>query len=273
MRRWLGRSRGLLALLCLLAARTARAEDVSVLTYYPAPRAIYEELWTTGDATNGGHTRLATGAASRVTVGFPLGGGNPAAKMDVNGNVLATVRFFGIQTVPTGAIAMFGGGCPGPAWVRVGAFDGYVIRADGVGSAMSTGGGPTGWHTHTLGHSHPIADPPPAAVTPAGTHSHVVNTGHDHTFGGGAGSILLADATNDYITDDEDDFWAMDENHYHRAWPVIPAGGGGILLPVVPDHTHVVDVPGFATGWDWAGTSIASNEIPKTTLVFCQHVM
>lgn len=66
-----------LALFVLGAALTvvAVAEDVTVSTYYPSPKGVYQQLSTTGQ------TVLATGGGS---VG--IGTAAPGATLDVNGN-------------------------------------------------------------------------------------------------------------------------------------------------------------------------------------------
>src|SRR3989338_26953 len=44
-------SMGILGGLALLAAPAARAEDVTVTTYYPSPQGVFEELRTTQDTS------------------------------------------------------------------------------------------------------------------------------------------------------------------------------------------------------------------------------
>lgn len=88
----------------------AIAEDVTLTTYYPSPRGVYEEL------RSNKNTYLAIQAGNNVGIGDT----SASEKLDVNGNAL--VR--GTATV-TGTITIQGGG---PAVGR-------VLTSDGSGNA------------------------------------------------------------------------------------------------------------------------------------------
>ncbi len=55
------------------------AEDLTITTYYPSPRGVYDQLETTGD------TFLATGPGGQVEIGSRTAMGNPAEKLKIVG--------------------------------------------------------------------------------------------------------------------------------------------------------------------------------------------
>ncbi len=67
------------AALCAVVPAIAYAEDVTVTTYYPSPRGVYDQLETTGD------TFLATGPGGQVEIGSRTAMGNPAEKLKIVG--------------------------------------------------------------------------------------------------------------------------------------------------------------------------------------------
>ena len=60
----------------VMSGRTASADDVTISTYYPSPRGVYEELRSTGNAW------LAT-QAGRVGIGTDA----PTERLEVNGGL------------------------------------------------------------------------------------------------------------------------------------------------------------------------------------------
>ncbi len=73
--------RSLFFLLVFVAGAYAVAEDITLTTYYPSPRGVYQSLQTTG-ATNLG----TNGGVGVVTIGTVV---TPAATLDVNGTIQA----------------------------------------------------------------------------------------------------------------------------------------------------------------------------------------
>ena len=149
MHRWL--KSGLMIALLLGTAVYALAEDITLTTYYPSPRGVYQELTTTSN------TLLATQGGS-VGIGMTTA---PTDKLDVNGTVNATqVHQGGAPIIPSGAVMFFNLDPPCPTgWSPIVNAEGrYLVglpaggtRGLPVGTALSDGENrPAGSHTHPL---------------------------------------------------------------------------------------------------------------------------
>ncbi|MBI2104707.1 MAG: hypothetical protein HYT90_03875 [Candidatus Omnitrophica bacterium] len=156
----------LLGLLLGLAASSVLAEDLTVVTYYPSPRAVYQDLRVSA-------LRLSTPEAAPGRFLVSLGSG---------------VAGWSDTAMPPGMVALFDGGCP-PFWTRYGALDGRFPR--GAGSAGGTGG--TADHTHNfdviglnLVHTHAHNHPSAGGTTSGESngHDHAANVDHNHDFSG-----------------------------------------------------------------------------------------
>ena len=86
----------------------AVAEDITLTTYYPSPRGVYEQIVTTGQttlATNGGNVGIGTTSPSQR---LALGSGNvllPTANQGTSGNLY----FGGITDSGQTGLRLFGG--------------------------------------------------------------------------------------------------------------------------------------------------------------------
>jgi hypothetical protein len=177
----MGWSRALTMGLALTGSALISAEDITLTTYYPAPRGMYDSVQVQGDAL------IATtpGPGAHMDVGpqpIPWG---PLEKVNVNGQVQAP-DYVGIGAVPppgSGMVMMMAGGCPAP-WTPVGGvWNGRVLV--GSGAFGATGGNPT--HTHNLDHTHALPVQPGSSSID-GSHVHTgIDVSHPHAYNGSTG--------------------------------------------------------------------------------------
>jgi len=121
--------RSLLFLLVFVAGAYAIAEDITLTTYYPSPRGVYQSLQTTG-ATN-----LATTPGSGVAIGtenFPTAG----AELDVNGTIQATgLTITGAGVIDVGGNLIVQGQTtlPAPTFTSCNLVSGKQLETDASG--------------------------------------------------------------------------------------------------------------------------------------------
>jgi len=206
----------------------AVAEDISLTTYYPSPRGVYQNLQVRAsffytDGNQGAGKVLVSDAAGNATWADP------------NDPLLPPL-------VPSGMVAIFPGGCPA-GWSGYGAADGWYLKAGS--SHGSTGGRPN--HAHeidptNLSHVH-WSDPGADDTSLGGQHTHDVNISHDHSYSGttgdsGCSSNRMGDCDNDACI-------IPDTSHCHGYGGTTSNEGGDRTTTDVPSHHHVVDLPGW----------------------------
>ena len=190
------------AVLIGCAAAYALAENVSLPTYYPSPRGVYNELRTSGDAIVG---KLASpsarlhvvqpNAAMALRVDDQAGDTTPfvidqsgavgvgttaplaGTKLDVQGgsiNASGKLMEGGSPLVPAGSVALFNlGGCPA-GWSQLGAASGRYLVGGTAGVTVGTALGNGEDRIVVAQHNHGVSDP---------GHSHAVSAsdpGHNH---------------------------------------------------------------------------------------------
>lgn len=160
----------LIAALVLLTGVYAVAEEVTLMTYYPSPRGVYDQLRSMGETllaqnlgSNVGIGTATPGTKLHVVGGMRLQNGTPAV-----GRVLTATDALGTMDwqpspVPVGAIMMFNGVCPA-GWSEVVAARGrYIVGACAACAVGASIGAPAlgiGEQRNNAGiHSHAITDP------------------------------------------------------------------------------------------------------------------
>ena len=248
--------KGWLAVVVLLGTVVyATAEDLTVTTYYPSPRGVYQDL--------------------QATASFTYTDGNEGVGKILVSNAAGNARWTDatdptVPLVPDGMVAIFPGGCPG-GWSPFGDADGVYLRGGG-------GPGYGGFATHKhvmlsakLAHVHP-SDPPPYAATgvanngPPAVHQHDVNIDHSHTFSGltgdPSGTNRMGDCDNDACSNPSPD-------HAHGyAGTTSTNGGDKTTSGGQGGHFHLVDVNVDLPTWDvglpvWTLTDPETEEQPN----------
>jgi hypothetical protein len=245
------------------AAPWALAEDLTVTSYYPSPRGVYEVVQTRGN------TALAITGPARV--GIRMAAGAPLLqKVHVNGDVRADL-YIGFGEVPPGTIMIFTGACPAD-WTRLGGLpDGRFLR--GSAAYGATGGSTT--HAHTNTHNHPLT---PIPVTPtgwAGNHFHTVDIEHNHWFdyappmpATGGGSWTKNDNTNNGVNPQ---FFPEHEHANFSGTTSLVSGGGSRSSTNPADHSHDVGPIPLSSTPASPGAGGVSNEPPFINVVLCQR--
>ncbi|MBI3330928.1 MAG: hypothetical protein HYZ96_02310 [Candidatus Omnitrophica bacterium] len=206
----------------------AVAEDISLTTYYPSPRGVYQDL------------RVTDNFLFADADGTPPLPGQALVAVDATGAAV-----WSGYSLPAGMIAIFDTPCPAD-WTQIWA-DGRTLR----GAAGFGGTGGSDDHVHTFAiptanfaHTHRM-DPPQfddsgfAKDHPSAQHDHSVDIAHNHSFGGltgGAdGGNLGADCDNDQC---DNPILA----HGHGYGGTTSTDGGTPTTDGAGSHVHNVDV-------------------------------
>ncbi len=184
-------------------AVTAVAEEITLTTYYPSPRGVYQDL----QVTNSFAFSATAPVAGSVLMSLDAAGN--ATWVDSNSPLPPAAPL-----VPSGMVAIFPGGCPSgwSSWTN--ADNTYLKAGGGAGGRLT--------HQHTvatapLNHDHNSAPPPYNTVAqngPQAQHLHTVDIEHIHDLGpGGTGSPSSIDNAGD--DDSDTSTWVAMSGHTH----------------------------------------------------------
>ena len=250
------RTAGIVLTLLFVTIVYAVAEDITLTTYYPSPRGVYQNLQTQTLIVNG-NLRIASGGPAPNSI---------LTSTDALGNT----AWIPGNAVPTGMVGIFPGPCPA-GWTRVAFLDGRTIR--GALASGGTGGADTHTHMVNINHTHWVD---PGASTdgwtyPVGSHSHETDISHSHGYGGttsaGGGGCAGDSGFNSVACD----------GHSHDYGGTTDTNGGMATSSNDGGHWHSIlfDTPGTNTGVPQPDinvptTAVASGWPPYADVVFCQ---